>query len=480
MKKEKNLIIASFGLESKHITLETLAALKKCDAVFSDCMDGVGGAGEFIRKGCAKFHYLSGVSQPRIAAKLERAFLTADTVGFLTYGNPFFINLTASLVKDVMTAAGIKVSVLPAVSSFDSIVNLLDLNKFSLSGLRLLGSVESIKDPGFIPEMDTLIFLPGYLNMKGNGKFKDNFLRRLRAAYPGEHTVLVINRPCMDAAGGLVKTTVSGLADVFDGVDKTATIFLPAKAENARYSGPAAQWEDAASRPGKPPKKEKTLILASYGLKPGQVTLETLAALKKCGAVFSHSLDGGKDDFIARSCAGFESLRGLAGAGIAAKLKAAFHSHDTVGFVTYGNPFFLNATTDLIAAGMAAEKVRVRVLPAVSSFDSIVDLLDLNKFSLNGLRLVDTAACMDNMGFTPEMDTLFFVAGDLNLKGNAKYRAAFLKGLAAAYPGAHPVSVINCPSIENASGRLIRTTVAGLGRVFGKVDKATTILVAGI
>jgi len=33
MKKVKTLIITSFGLESKHITLETLAALKKCGSV---------------------------------------------------------------------------------------------------------------------------------------------------------------------------------------------------------------------------------------------------------------------------------------------------------------------------------------------------------------------------------------------------------------------------------------------------------------
>ena len=45
-------------------------------------------------------------------------------------------------------------------------------------------------------------------------------------------------------------------------------------------------------------KKRKTLIMASYGLEPKHITLETMAALKKCDAVFSHCLDGGKGDFI--------------------------------------------------------------------------------------------------------------------------------------------------------------------------------------
>ena len=227
-------------------------------------------------------------------------------------------------------------------------------------------------------------------------------------------------------------------------------------------------------------KKEKRLVICSYGLEPKHITLETLAALKKCGAVFSHSLEGGSGDFIAQSCAQFENLRGLDGPGIAARLKEAFEEHDTVGFLTYGNPFFLNAATVLIKAGMAAAKVKVSVLPAVSSFDSIVNLLDLNKFSLTGLRLVDAAASLAALLFTPEMDTLFFSAGVLGPGRGNKRRAEFLKGLAAAYPGGHPVSIVNCPCIGNASGRLIKTTVSRLGGVFAKVNNVSTILVPAV
>lgn len=227
-------------------------------------------------------------------------------------------------------------------------------------------------------------------------------------------------------------------------------------------------------------KKTKTLIMASYGLEPKQVTLETMAALKECGVVFSHCLAGGKGGFISRSCAKFESLRGLSLAETAGKVKKAFSAHDTVGFLTYGNPFFLNATAALINTTMKADGVKVIILPAVSSFDAIINQMDLNKFSRTGLRLVDTAAAMKEMMFTPEMDTLFFVIGDLNFKGNECYRTAFLKGLGKAYPGGHPVSIINCPTIEDASGRLIATTVSKLKTVFLKADKATTILVPAV
>ena len=35
----------------------------------------------------------------------------------------------------------------------------------------------------------------------------------------------------------------------------------------------------------------KKLYIFSYGLYPGQVTLETLAAMRECGAVYTHCLD---------------------------------------------------------------------------------------------------------------------------------------------------------------------------------------------
>lgn len=221
-------------------------------------------------------------------------------------------------------------------------------------------------------------------------------------------------------------------------------------------------------------------MIASFGLQPKHVTLETLAALKKCGIVFSHCLDRGGKDLLARSCARFEPLRGLSLAETAGRVKKAFSSCDTVGFITYGNPFFLNATTALLNKELAAEGVKVEVLPAVSSFDAIVNLLDLNKFSPGGLRLVDTAAAMKEMKFTPALDTLFFVVGDLNLKGNEKHRAAFLGGLKAYYPSRHPVTIINCPTIENGAGRLLKTTVAELKAVFPKADLVSTILVPAV
>ena len=227
-------------------------------------------------------------------------------------------------------------------------------------------------------------------------------------------------------------------------------------------------------------KEEKTLYIFSYGLRPSQITLETLAALKKCDLVFSHSLEGGTGDFISKACKEFRLLRELNQRQIVSSVKKAFLTCRTVGFLTYGNPFFLNATTALINTEMKRAGICVRVMPAVSSFDAIVNLMDLNKYSTSGLRLVDVAAVMEDIPLTPEMDTLFFVIGDLNLKRNCRHREKFFKNLKKTYPGIQSCVLINCACIGDGSGRLIKTSVARLNKAFNKVDKVTTLFIPAV
>ncbi|MCX5784332.1 MAG: SAM-dependent methyltransferase [Elusimicrobia bacterium] len=227
-------------------------------------------------------------------------------------------------------------------------------------------------------------------------------------------------------------------------------------------------------------KKRKTLYIFSYGIRPSQITLETLSALKKCDLVFSHSLEGGAGDFISGACKEFRMLRELDQRQTVNSVKKAFLTRGTVGFLTYGNPFFLNATTALINMEMKRAGICVRVMPAVSSFDAIINLMDLNKYSASGLRLVELATVMEDVPLTPEMDTLFFVVGELNLKENDRHRERFFEKLKKTYPGAQAAVLINCACIGDESGRLIKTSVARLKKAFGRADKVTTLFIPAV
>lgn len=220
----------------------------------------------------------------------------------------------------------------------------------------------------------------------------------------------------------------------------------------------------------------KKLYIFSYGLYPGQVTLETLAAMKGCGAVYTHCLDAATAARFAGLAPGLKLNTGLDREGTARAAVAALGKFDTVGFLTYGNPLFLNQTAAEVMKAAAAKKAEVRVFAGISSFDALVNLFGLNKFSPRGLRVVDAAASIDAPSFTPDMDTLVFVPDVLNLKKNAAAKKKFLAAASAAYPPAAPVYLADCASISGEA-KVVKGKISGLPALLKKVHERHTLFI---
>lgn len=229
--------------------------------------------------------------------------------------------------------------------------------------------------------------------------------------------------------------------------------------------------------------KKKKLYICSCGLKTGHLTLETINALKNSRVVFSHSIGGGQAEVMIRKfCPDFRSLVGKTPAGIAAEITAALKTGGTAAFLTYGNPFFLNTAAGLIKAGLEKRGVAVEVLSAVSSFDAMVNLLDLNQFAAAGMRLIHAGLSGGEIAFSPEMDTMVFMMDNLNRiekPEHAGVKDKFLGNLAVAYPPAHPVYIVNAPFMEDVKGRVIRSTIKMLKRDFPRADPNSTLFIPG-
>jgi hypothetical protein len=224
----------------------------------------------------------------------------------------------------------------------------------------------------------------------------------------------------------------------------------------------------------------KKLYIFSYGLYPAQITLETLAAMRGCGAVYTHCLDKATAVQFERLAPGLRLTAGLSREETARAAVAALDRHDTVGFLTYGNPLFLNQTAAEVMKAAAARKAEVTVLGAVSSFDALVNLFDLNKYSHPGLRVVDTANSMGRHKFTPDMDTLFFVPDSLNLPRNAAHKKTFLARAAAAYPAAAPVFLADCASISGRKPAVIKGKISGLAALLKKLNERHTVFIPAV
>ncbi|MDD2805337.1 MAG: SAM-dependent methyltransferase [Elusimicrobiales bacterium] len=224
----------------------------------------------------------------------------------------------------------------------------------------------------------------------------------------------------------------------------------------------------------------KKLYIFSYGLYPGQVTLEALAAMKECGAVYTHCLDEATAARFAGLAPGLKLNTGLDREATAKAAVAALAKFDTVGFLTYGNPLFLNQTAAEVMKTAAAKKAAVRVFAAVSSFDALVNLFNLNKFSPRGLRIVDAAAAIDAPHFTPDMDTLVFVPDVLNLKPNAAAKKKFIAAARAAYPPSAPVYLADCASISASEAKVLKGTIGALAALLKQVHERHTIFLPAV
>ena len=223
----------------------------------------------------------------------------------------------------------------------------------------------------------------------------------------------------------------------------------------------------------------KKLYIFSYGLYPWQMTLETLAAMRECGAVYSHCLDAHTERQFLKIAPGLKLTAGLDRDAAVRAAVQGLKKHDVVGFLTYGNPLFLNRSAAELAAA-AGKKAKVSVFAAVSSFDALVNLFDLNSFSTRGLRLVDTASSLDQPDFTPDIDTLFFVPYALNRPANTAAKKKFIAAAARAYPESAQVYLADCASVVCRSPRVVKSSMGGFGRLLSGLNERHTLFIPAV
>lgn len=225
---------------------------------------------------------------------------------------------------------------------------------------------------------------------------------------------------------------------------------------------------------------KKTLYVLSFGLKPSHLTWETAEAMRACKKIFSYCLDSRAAGYFPDCSHKMVLLTGRGLAGIKRTIMAALKTHDTVGLLTYGNPCFVHPpTVGLIAAARLAG-AEVRVLDAVSSLDSLV-----NMFSFVGpideVRLVAAYTLPEkkSITFTPGLDTMFFAIELLAGKAGAGLRERFAKAAATAYPGGAAVFLASCESISGGQD-LVKGTIKGLKELLEKAGLRHTLFIPAV
>ncbi|HAF94924.1 MAG: hypothetical protein A2021_07925 [Elusimicrobia bacterium GWF2_52_66] len=228
----------------------------------------------------------------------------------------------------------------------------------------------------------------------------------------------------------------------------------------------------------------KRLILCSRGLKPGHLTVETMEVLKACDVLFSGCIDAQSSGFFSSLCPRVRIKMVKGGPEEISEKVIEEISRDescrTAVFMSYGNTRFLCGPVFQLEKKAKKAGIELFVMDGVSSVDSIVNMMNLNKFATDGLRLVDIDACLKcrkEIVITPGMDTCFFMFWRLLLEENKVRLEKFLRDVRKNYLPHALGYFLNCPSLCAEKGRIIKFRIADLPDNVHRSDKESTLFI---
>ena len=222
------------------MTLQTLQALKACDAVYY--MHGDWRAVRALLKPLAlklkyfedeKFYALPNSARIEAAGKEICGELgKGRTVGYVTYGNPMLLS-DGSSILGYCGERGYKALVITAPSSIDSILSLMtEQYEIFSRGFHVYHAEMIIGNPDSLTTAATVVAL--CVDDCIARKSYAGFCARVEAAYPADHRVYAVR--CADGAAGnsLLTTTVGDLRKMENKISYMMSLVLPCLAPAPR------------------------------------------------------------------------------------------------------------------------------------------------------------------------------------------------------------------------------------------------------
>jgi hypothetical protein len=223
MKKE--LYICSYGIVAEQITSESLKAIKKSDLAISPCFDEK--TSRFLGIKAKSVRNLSQRNQTmwhKQIILIKNLFKNHNVISYITYGNPCFLNsITYELRKELKN---VKVTVYPAVSSFDIIINMF--NELNLLPddliLRFIDCKKKLDN--FCPEKPMILFGGEYLIDKP--ETISYFVKNFKKNYPSSHKFfIIILKNFVYKNSRIISTAINEFERKLGYIKDMATIYIP-------------------------------------------------------------------------------------------------------------------------------------------------------------------------------------------------------------------------------------------------------------
>jgi hypothetical protein len=222
------------------------------------------------------------------------------------------------------------------------------------------------------------------------------------------------------------------------------------------------------------------IFVCSFGLLPGQISLDTLARLREADKVFFIALEKGLAPFITEKCRDREFIGALPPGEQLRRIFADAAPGKNLAVLTYGDPGFMCNTTAMLSGECTRRRMRLEVAPAVSSFNALCALLELNMLSPGGLYMVGANSfTAGEVRLDPDVPALVFQADALLRRDMSAARKKFFSAL-RRYPPDSPVIVARAKSLFSPEGGRLVFTASRAREMLPHLDAASTVYIPGV
>jgi tetrapyrrole methylase family protein/MazG family protein len=236
-----HVYVVGMGMRLSHLTPEVSAALAASETVF--LLTHIPGTAEALREYCNKVIDLSQFyeEQPSrldtyrrmVSVVLEEA-ASAPPVTFAAYGHPLFVVQAGAVLVRVGRQLGLAVSVLPGISSFDTILADLGVDLID-TGLQMHDATELVLyQRRLVPSMSTLLWQVGFFGtaLHTTRTSKPGRLARLEEYllrfFPARHPVFSVTSAVGPGEVSHVQSfTLQELDDHAAGLHAGVTLYVP-------------------------------------------------------------------------------------------------------------------------------------------------------------------------------------------------------------------------------------------------------------
>ena len=227
---------------------------------------------------------------------------------------------------------------------------------------------------------------------------------------------------------------------------------------------------------------KKKLVFGGMGLYPEQITLETVAALRKCGTVYLTCIRKEQAGVLLSLFPKAELVSVIPFEVLILKVMGAFQRHDLVGVLDYGDPSFLCAFSGRLRQECARAGAGFMEYRAVSSLNALIADLGLGDLAPAGLYLATANNWeIPSKFIDPAVPLLLFSPDRESQRGDPQgLLAKVVTDIQRVYPPGHGVYFMTCQSASAGGKRTRKVKVSGLRKAISSLKFDSTIFIPGV